>query len=52
MLCPPIAGCVIYLLLIFVLSEYVLRPLGKKLPYAAVLMFLFTFSCFIGIIKA
>lgn len=50
-LCPPIWGCAVGLLLLFVISEYVLRPLDKKAPAAVMLILMFTFSCLIGIIK-
>lgn len=50
---PPSAiSCIIYALLIFAASEYVLRPKRKRLEFAIPLLILFTFSYFMGIINA
>lgn len=48
---PPLAGCVIFLVMLFAFSEYTLRPFKKKMWAGLALMFLFTFSCLVSIIK-
>ncbi|MBR3299841.1 MAG: ComEC/Rec2 family competence protein [Clostridia bacterium] len=47
---PSSAACLIYLVLIFILSEYVLRPKRKRLEFAVPLIILFTFAYVLGII--
>ena len=47
---PSSAACLIYLVLIFILSEYFLRPKRKRLEFAVPLIILFTFAYVLGII--
>lgn len=47
---PPMLCCAIFLIALFMLSKFVLRPLGKRLEYTAVTIFLFTAVYFIDII--
>ena len=49
---PPLFGCAIFLAMLFFYSEYTLRPFKKRMWVGTALLVLFTFSCFIGIIKA
>ncbi|MBR5947897.1 MAG: ComEC/Rec2 family competence protein [Clostridia bacterium] len=49
---PSAAACLIFLVLLFFMSEYVLRPKRKRLEMALPLLILFTFSYFVGIINA
>ncbi len=49
---PSSVCCLIYLVLLFALSEYVLRPFKKRLEFALPLLILFTFAYITGIIKA
>lgn len=50
---PPSAiSCLIFLVLLFMVSELVLRPKRKRFELALPLLILFTFSYFVGIIIA
>ncbi|MBR4435850.1 MAG: ComEC/Rec2 family competence protein [Clostridia bacterium] len=46
----PILVCAIYLAVLFILSEYILRPIKKRLCYAAALITIFTIAYVISII--
>lgn len=49
---PSVAACLLYLLLLFAVSEYVLRRKRKRLEFAVPILILFTFSYLMGIIDA
>lgn len=49
---PNEIACIIYLVLLFAASEYVLRSKRKRLELALPILILFTFSYFMGIIIA
>lgn len=49
---PSMLCCVIWLVMLFAVSEYTLRPRSKRSIYAACMMVLFTTVYFAGIIRA
>lgn len=48
---PSETACLLYLVLLFAVSEYVLRRKRERLEYAVPILMLFTFAYFMGIIK-
>ncbi len=49
---PSVYCCILWMLMLFAASEYMLRPRGKRFLYAACLCALFTTLYIVGIIRA